>query len=260
MKSLKNLGFIALLSSVALFTSCDDDSKDDTQDPADNVTYGDFTFEIEHTFDGNTFAYNTEYTNGSGEKLEFNNLRYYISNIKLEKVDGTVWSEEESYHLIDHAVPSSSMFLIEDVPTGEYHKISYMIGIDSARNVAGAQEGALSTSNNMFWSWNTGYIFIKAEGNSLASSDSTFSYHVGGFGGPNAAQVTNSHHMHNHMLNISPNASPQMHIITDVKKLFDGDHHTISIANLSRVRMPGDDAKMVSHNLAEAFILDHIHD
>lgn len=259
MKSLKNLGFIALLSSVAFFTSCDDDSKDDTQDPADKTTYGDFTFELEHTYDGNAFAYNTEYTNSSSEQLEYTSLRYYISNIKLEKMDGTVWSEEESYHLVDHAVPSSSMFLIEDVPTGEYHKISYMIGVDSARNVAGAQEGALSPSNDMFWSWSSGYIFAKFEGNSTSAADGTFSFHIGGFGGANAAQQTNSHMMHDHMLSVSPSASPQIHFKVDVSKVLDG-HHSMSLAQKSKLHMPGAEAQDIAHNFSEAFTLDHIHD
>ena len=65
--------------------------------------------------DGDAFVYNKEYENGSNEKLKFNNVQYYISNIKLEKVDGTVWSEPESYHLIDNAVSSSMMFQIKDL-------------------------------------------------------------------------------------------------------------------------------------------------
>lgn len=257
MKSLKNLGFIALLSSVSLFTSCKDDKKEETVDPP-KTTYGDFTFEIEHTYDGNAFDYGTEYTNSSNEQLEFTSVRYYISNIKLEKMDGTVWSEPESYHLIDHAVPSSMMFMIKDVPTGEYHKISYMLGVDSARNVAGAQEGALSPANNMFWSWNTGYIFMKFEGNSASAADGTFAFHLGGFAGANAAQQTVSHMMHSNMLSISPSASPQMHFIVDVAQALDG-HHPISLAQKSKVHMPGADAKMIAHGFSEGFSLDHIH-
>ncbi|WP_417610167.1 MbnP family protein [Owenweeksia hongkongensis] len=259
MKSLKNLGFIALLSSIALFTSCDDDSKDDTQDPQDNVTYGDFTFEIEHTYGNDAFTYNTEYTNSSSEQLEYTSVRYYISNITLEKMDGTVWSEEESYHLIDNGVSSSMMFKIDNVPTGEYHKISYMIGVDSARNVSGAQDGALSEANDMFWSWNMGYIFMKFEGNSTSAADGTFSFHIGGFGGANAAQETNTHMMHDHMLSISPSASPQIHFKVDVSKALDG-HHSISLAQKSKLHMPGAEAQEIAHNFSEAFSLDHIHD
>ena len=259
MKSLKKLGFIALLSSVALFTSCEDD-KDDDKDPTENTTtYGDFTFEIEHTYGEDAFAYNTEYTNSSNEQLEFTSVRYYISNIKLEKMDGTVWSEPESYHLIDHGVSSSMMFMISDVPTGEYHKISYMLGVDSARNVSGAQEGALSEANDMFWSWNMGYIFMKFEGTSASANNNSFTYHVGGHAGANAAQETNTHTMHDHMLSISPSASPQIHFKVDVSKVFDG-HHTVSLANTSMIHMPGADAQMISHNFSEGFSLDHIHD
>lgn len=252
MKSLKNIGFIALLSTVVLFTSCKEDDKEQT------TTYGDFTIELDHQYGNSAFAYNTNYTNSSNEDLEFTSVRYYISNIKLEKMDGTVWSEEESYRLIDNGVSSSMLFQIKDVPTGEYHKISYMLGVDSARNVAGAQEGALSPANDMFWSWNTGYIFMKFEGKSAIAADSTFAFHVGGFAGANAAQQTISHMMHDHMLSISPSASPQMHILVDISAAFDG-HHPISLAQKSKVHMPGADAVMISHNFSEGFSLDHIH-
>lgn len=61
-----------------------------------------------------------------------------------------------------------------------------MIGVDSLRNVSGAQTGALDPSNDMFWDWNTGYIFFKLEGRYGTASieDAEYSIHVGGFEAP----------------------------------------------------------------------------
>ena len=53
---------------------------------------------------------------------------------------------------------------LADIPNGEYTKVNYTIGVDAARNTEGAQDGALDLVNGMFWSWNTGYIFMKMEG------------------------------------------------------------------------------------------------
>ena len=261
MKSLKKFGFAALatLLSMIIFTSCEETSDDKPTNPNDPAIKGDFVLEFENIFKSGEINFGTEYTTSQNEALTFNKLRYYISNIKLEKMTGTVWAEEESYHLVDHAVPSSQMISIKDVPAGEYHKISYMIGVDSARNVSGAQEGALSPANNMFWTWNTGYIFVKIEGTSPEAADNTFSYHIGGFAGEKNALETNTHMMHDHVLNINPDATPQVHIKVDIAEIFNG-HHGVSVANMNKVHMPGEMAKELAHSFSEAFSLDHIHD
>ena len=60
-----------------------------------------------------------------------------------------------------------------------------MIGVDSARNTSGAQLGALDPANSMFWSWNSGYIFVRMEGNSPQSTQpyNKLQFHIGGFKG-----------------------------------------------------------------------------
>lgn len=220
---------------------------------------GTFSIELEHTFDQSPLVMGQSYTNGSGESLSFTTVRYYVSNIQLEKMDGTVWSETESYHLVDADDAGSALLTLTDVPVGEYHKISYQIGVDSARNVSGAQDGALSPANNMFWTWNSGYIFVKVEGNAPAAADGKFAYHLGGFAGPNKANIYKTHDLHNHMLNVQVNASPQVHLMVDLKNLFDG-MHTVSVATMNNVRMPGEMALHLSHNFGGGITFDHIHD
>jgi hypothetical protein len=254
MQSFKLWG--AVIIAALLFNACTDDPEPTKPVSAQK---GDFTLEFEHMFGDNPLVLGQAYTNGSGEQLNFTKVRYYVSNIQLEKMDGTVWSETESYHLVDASVSSSALISLNDVPAGEYHKISYQIGVDSVRNVSGAQEGALSPANDMFWTWNSGYIFFKIEGDAPAATDGKFVYHVGGFSGANNANIYKNHDLHNHMLSIAPNASPQVHLMVDVKKLFDG-MHTVSVATMPRVHMPGQMAVHLSHNFGGGFTLDHIHD
>ena len=59
------------------------------------------------------------------------------------------------------------------------------MGIDSLHNVSGAQAGALSLASGMFWDWNSGYIMLKAEGDSPNSPTGKFALHLGGFSGTN---------------------------------------------------------------------------
>ena len=125
------------------------------------------------------------YANHLGDKFTVSLFKYYISNITLVSSDNTVFTEPESYHLISHFEGNES-FVIRGVPKGDYKKIKFMIGVDSARNVSGAQTGDLDVSNNMFWDWNTGYIFYKLEGSytALSTNQGDYAFHIGGFSGP----------------------------------------------------------------------------
>lgn len=125
------------------------------------------------------------YTNSSKDSFTVTKLNYYISNIKLKKEDGTYFTETESYHLIRH-VEGNTSFTIANVDEANYTSIEFLIGVDSLRNVSGAQTGALDPANLMFWDWSTGYIFYKLEGQYRTTSmtdRSEFAIHIGGFGG-----------------------------------------------------------------------------
>lgn len=254
---------ITLSLSMALIglLSC---SKDNKTEPTNLV--GDFVLELDHNFGSSAFGLNTDYTTIEGEIVNFTTLKYYISNVVITRDNGTTWSPAENYFLIDLSNPASAEVLIPQAPKGSYTSISFVIGVDSTRNVSGVQDGALSVSNNMFWSWNTGYIFAKFEGNSPASSTGTFSYHLGGFKYPNDAaqriQFNFSNDHHGQTMNIAPNAKPQLHTMVDIAKLFEdhhGGHSNLKVATTPKLHMPGAMAAELMHNFAEGFTLDHLH-
>ena len=255
MKAFKTILLFSIISMLSL-SSCKKKTPEPSEPPVEKT--GTFKIELEHFFDAAAFQLNQAYINGSGEELNFSLVKYYFTNVKLANTDGSVWTEEESYRLVDVSDPASLMLELNDVPTGDYHMLMFTIGVDSARNVSGAQTGALSPANNMFWNWNTGYIFFKLEGNSPQAPGSTFSYHIGGFQEPNNAIAEHGFHMHMPNLSITPDATPVVHLKVDVKKAFDG-MHTISVANQPGVHMPGMMAVHLSHNFSTAFSLDHIH-
>ncbi len=256
---MKNLRCFTM-AALAIITLASCEKTEDTIKTVDETNQkGAFTIEFEHRFDGSNLMLNQNYTNGSGEDLTFNKVRYYVSNIILEKMDGTVWTQENSYYLVDAGDLASLEIKVEDVPAGEYHKLSYLVGVDSLRNVSGAQDGALSPNNDMFWSWNSGYIFAKFEGTSTASSSGLFTYHIGGFKGENKAMISKTFDLHNQMLKINPTASPQVHMLVDLKKVFDG-MHKVSIASMPNMTMPGMMALHLAHNFGAGIALDHIHE
>jgi hypothetical protein len=178
---MKKAFFLAMsIFALATISSCKKD-EEETITPAPTATTGSVTLEMEHMFNDLEFALGTEYTTAAGENVTFNTTKYYVSNIKFTKTDGSVFTQSESYYLVDLSADGSNLLTISDVPTGDYTDITFTIGVDSTRNVSGAQSGALSVANGMFWSWNSGYIFAKLEGDCPQSSNGTFTYHLGGF-------------------------------------------------------------------------------
>lgn len=131
------------------------------------------------------------YTNCWKENFTISKLKYYISNINLQTTDKKIIGEQNSYHLVNEEDTVSKSFLFF-MPPNNYNAISFLIGVDSLMNVSGAQTGALDPLNGMFWTWNSGYIMFKLEGNSpqSASINNKIEYHIGGFSGK-AAVVKN---------------------------------------------------------------------
>lgn len=171
-----------LLLLAMLLAACEKDGPTTKQIPAT------LTLEFEATFEGEAIQYNTKwYRNFSGDSFTVQKFNYYISNIQLIRKDGSKLPVPESYYLMEHA-EGKQRAQLTGLPAGEFKGIEFLIGVDSLRNTSGSQSGALDPSNNMFWDWNTGYIFFKLEGqyNTLTQPvHGDYAIHIGGFEEPN---------------------------------------------------------------------------
>lgn len=125
------------------------------------------------------------YTNSLGQKFTVTKFKYYIGNIKLRSVDGNDYSVP-GYYLVNEEEPTTKQIVWDNVPEDRYTYMTFTLGVDSADNCTGLQSGALDPVNAMFWTWNTGYIFLKLEGKSPQSKSpgTIFEYHIGGFREP----------------------------------------------------------------------------
>ncbi len=159
------------------------------------------------------------YLNANGDTFNVNTLNYYISNIELVKTNDSVVKETESYHLVKANDLSSLDFAINSIPVANYKAITFTIGVDSLRNVSGAQTGALDPVHNMFWSWSSGYIFTKLEGTSPQSPTGNIAFHLAGFsGGYNALRTVTLNFPTN--ANVTETTTPTVHIKTDIAEWF----------------------------------------
>lgn len=121
------------------------------------------------------------YANAAGNQYSINLLKYYVSNVVLIKEDGTEVALK-NYDLIDAFNPTNySTVEAASIPYGRYTKMRFFMGIDKVRNHSGAQDGDLDPVNNMIWTWATGYLFMKHEGNFINTNGDTVAmeFHLG---------------------------------------------------------------------------------
>jgi hypothetical protein len=250
MKTMKNAFLLLALSGVALISSCKKDKHDHDPEP------GTVKVKVDHKWgmSGASFALNTELVHPmNNDTMTFTTFKYYVSNFKLKKSDGTWWSHPESYFLVDLSNTASLTMNLTNVPAGDYTDMQYTLGVDSTRNVSGAQTGALSTSNGMFWSWNTGYIMVKAEGTSPQSGTGNFAFHLGGFQGTNKIVTTKTVNF-GAVLKVEKSNNTQVHLIANPAKLF----HADPLSSGTNVMMPGAKAKSMADNFYGGFSFDKI--
>jgi hypothetical protein len=247
----KQLAIVAALP--LLFAACkkDKDPDPDPPTPPPAATTGPVKVAMDMTFGMQMlpFELGTVYTHPlTGDELNFSQFRFYLSNVRLQKSDGTWWTEPESYRIIDGASTEGRTFTIADVPAGNYTAMQYTLGVDSTRNVSGAQTGALAPANGMFWSWNTGYIMIKAEGMSPQSSTGAFSFHLGGFSGPNNIVTQKQTDFAGGTLTVG-SGTPVVKLRANTARLW---HNTgTSVADVNTTHMPGQNAVSMASGFYE---------
>jgi len=256
-KSIKNIAFLVLAASLVTLSSCKkEEIKPETEVPAD--TNGSVAVKLTHKWgmESELFEMNKYYTHPmNGDSMSFTTYKYYISNFKLKKADGTWWVHPESYFLVDLSNPASETLDLGQIPSGEYTEMEYTLGVDSLRNVSGAQTGALSTTNNMFWSWNSGYVMVKAEGLSPNASTGSFAFHLGGFKGEyNVVTVKNVSFSSNN-LTISSGKKSEIHLNVNPAMTWCTSG---SCSGTSAIMMPGALAKQLATDFYSGFVFDHI--
>jgi hypothetical protein len=259
MKKLLTILTILSFTSIA-FVSCKDDDDDNNSHPT--PTSGDVIIDITNVAGTQNLDVTgaTNYTNSFGETFNVTRFKYYISNVQLLNNGTVVYTMPESYFLVDESVQSTTKLTLPDVPPGAYTSVRFMVGVDSTRNVSGSQTGALDPANGMFWTWNSGYIFLKLEGTSTVNGGTNFVYHVGGFKdalNQNATRVVELD-FNGSSMTVDGSHEAELHLIANVLNLFDAVQD-IPIASVSTIHMPGANAMKMADNYAEMFTFDHIH-
>ncbi len=199
------------------------------------------------------------YTNQVGNTYKINMAKYYVSNIKLTKTDNSVVTVTNTYFLIDLSDSLKSMAKLSGIPYGNYKSIEFMIGVDSLRNVSGAQTGGLDPSLGMFWTWSTGYIMAKIEGTSPQSLDlgNVIEFHIGGFSGVNNVLRTTTVSFGLDTAKVSATVSPLIYMSSDLAEWF-ASPNVIDFSLINVITIPGAIASSIATNYMDMFSVSRV--
>ena len=259
---MKNFKKFIPLVLLLVVISCKKDTKDPEPEPepAQVATTNSIKILFEHNVDTIPLVLNQSYRNPMLDTFKVSGRKYYISNIVITKNDNSTYVEPNSYHLIDVSNLSTTSITIPDLPFTSYKALSFTLGVDSARNCSGAQDGDLAQSKGMFWTWSSGYIMFKLEGSSPVSgaSNKSLTYHIGGFGGANKVQRNFNFNFASTPANVSASVSPIIHMSVDVNEFFKTPA-IINFATQHTQMATGATAKMYADNYADMIEFEHVH-
>ena len=211
------------------------------------------------------------YKNASGEDFTVRTFNYFISNIMLKKSDGSTYvvPQDSSYFLVMESLPASKRVTLRNIPSADYTDVQFVLGIDSLRNTMdlSKRQGVLDPGSEvfaehggMYWSWNSGYIFVKLEGESPQvpqdpAGNQIFRLHIGGFGGMNSRTINNiktiSLPIGSMPARVSPSSTPEVQLIADAAKVMNGPTN-IRLAENSTV-MFNPFSVVIANNYASMF-------
>jgi hypothetical protein len=138
---------------------------------------------ISPVFSDKPITEDTWFQTKKGESIQFDNIRFYLSNIEFVRDDKSIIKDTAIAHLIDVFEPNSLKINLQKIDFSQVKTMRFNIGIDSSTNVSGALGGDLDPQKGMYWAWQSGYVNMKIEGRSpqCKNRKNVFQYHIGGY-------------------------------------------------------------------------------
>jgi len=197
--------------------------------------------EFAPTFNNLPLELNKNYS-FKNDSLKISTLKFYVSNINFYQNNQFIDSISKKYNLIDFEYPETSSIKFLRTNSKAFNRISFSIGIDSLTNVSGALGGDLDPTNGMYWTWQSGYIGLKLEGQSKLcnSKNNAFIFHIGGFQYPyNIIQY----------VNFSCKVDRKIILNLDISKFL----NELNLSEIYEVMSPSKNAVAIAQQFSNAF-------
>ncbi|WKN41903.1 MbnP family protein [Tunicatimonas pelagia] len=266
---------ILCLLAITLFTACQDD---DNATPSPNAT-GALAIKFDNYVGTQPMQIDPEgstdyrYTTGAGQEFNLSTFRYYISNIKLEGLDGATFEDEmnagasadevRGYYEVSESDPDTHVLALENVPAGDYNQVTFMVGVPEEGVQDGAAGGVLDQTRGTFWTWNSGYIHLTIEGSASAVPEegNAFALHIGGWKeveeGDNFVDNTRTVTLNfGDVATVREDRKPEVHIFFDMLEILNGA--AVDFTQTHQVHSPVKAIPMADE-IPGAFTVDHVH-
>jgi hypothetical protein len=122
------------------------------------------------------------YANSFGEPFSVEQFKYYVTRIRVTDRDGREEVIAADVHLVDQS-DTGSLTLRLLCGLNRLQSIAFVVGVDSVANTGGVMTGDLDPLRGMFWTWNSGYIYARLEGQSDSAKAPAhrWSWDIGGY-------------------------------------------------------------------------------
>lgn len=162
----------SLLFFLCVFSQCNW-----SQSPIEYLT-------IDFLFENKTLEKKQQYVSQNGDTLTFEKVKFYMSNLEYVDLRGNSTTIHDYPKLIDWEKPESLKLDFNSVAV-EGGWLQFTLGVPLEYNTNGVFDGDLDPVLGMYWAWQSGYIFIKIEGNSTNAPTlkHKFQFHLGGYSG-----------------------------------------------------------------------------
>lgn len=219
---------------------------------------------------------NPRYRTATGDSISVDQLRYWISNVQLVRADGSFFAPDSSYHLLESGtgITPKLRFTLKRVPAGSYTAIRFGLGVDSIQNYNNTnKKGDLRDDIGMNWTWSSGYIWTKTEGQ-FRKTDGTlapYQLHLGyaqsastgiPFTSANSGYRIITLSLPDAMT-VSSSATPSIHLHVDALAQFGGfsgaDFNTNLNTRATWHSGSGDGLKILRNSAQRMFKVDHVH-
>jgi len=217
--------FIIILSSSSCKKAKNDESSPNNTGNSSTTSNGTLMFHL-HTFiDAQEVdAYNIEYTTDAGRNISLSIAQLYISEIQLERLDGTLYDVPNKTLL---KILEVETYLVGNVPAGNYKSVRFKVGLPSATNAinpTSSSDSVILNRSDMWFSSTAqpdGYLFLNVQGTIDTSVDMSgkmcpFVYKIGT--NANYKQIV----MQSQNYTIVPNQTQFVHLYVDFNRLFTG--------------------------------------
>ena len=105
------------------------------------------TISIQPKFQNSALELGKKYFTSTSDTIQFETLRFYLSSFSFYKNEKQVFSETNSYHLIDVSAEKTLTIKIKVPASLQFDAIHFNLGVDSTTNVSGAMGGDLDPIN-----------------------------------------------------------------------------------------------------------------